>query len=196
MKSSLAFFTFVPVTLLFATSASCVQQNDQYRYTEETRQQTRANMKQTAQELGQLASDFKVFYGDLQEAVAESGVYSDLGVSQESGLTATDVRVTEKDMIVLIDMPGVNKKDLKLSLKDGKSLIIEGKREPRDTDPTAGGVRLAKDERQKGAFKRTIELPHRAKGKKFKGELENGVLSVTIPRDQAPAEELISIPVE
>ena len=90
-----------------------------------------------------------------------------------------DVQQTEKDMTVKVDLPGVKKDKIKVSLKDEKTLRVSG-----ESDSA----------KRQGPFEQFIDLPAKAKAKGIEASYENGVLSVKIPKNLDLDKE-ISIPV-
>ena len=77
-----------------------------------------------------------------------------------------------------VDLPGVNKEDIKVDVNDGQ-LIITGERnlkvEIKEED-------YHKIETNYGKFSRTFNLPENVDLESIDASCENGVLSITIPR--------------
>jgi len=174
-----------------------------YQITPQQREQLKTTMKQTAQQVGQATKDFKEFYAELQKAVQDSGIVEEvnkmnLGGTQASssssagsaGFGAADVKVASTSMTVTVDLPGVDKKNLSVSLAESSQLKIKVDRKAAD-DPS--DYQLA--ERYRGNFEKTIQLPYKAKGSSFKAELKNGVLAVTIPKEKSAAPNEVAIPI-
>jgi len=186
------------VVLSFAIiSISCAQEDQRpFRYTQENREEVRQNMQQTAQELGQLTSDFKNFYRDLQEAVQSSGIYDGLDMGP-TGFGSADIRVKDENMIVVMDLPGIEKDDLKVRLRDAEVLEVEGERNAdRIEEAESEGRSYYRQDRHRGSFSRAVKLPYKAAlGKQFKAEYRNGILTVVIPMEAPPAAKVVEIPV-
>jgi HSP20 family protein len=84
-------------------------------------------------------------------------------------------------LIVEVELPGVNKEDVNILLEDDNHLIIRGiKRQPRLGEAKSATYYLF--DREFGSFykKILIDFPLDASG--IKSVMENGVLTVTIPR--------------
>ncbi|MEX0685882.1 MAG: Hsp20/alpha crystallin family protein [Balneolales bacterium] len=90
-----------------------------------------------------------------------------------------DIIEEEKNIIILIDLPGISKKDITLALTDGK-LLIEG------TRPRSFGdeINFLQQERMEGEFSRTIRLPSEADANSIKAKFTNGVLKVAISKTE------------
>jgi HSP20 family protein len=101
------------------------------------------------------------------------------GGSSVTGFTPPlDVRETEDEYFVLVDLPGVKSEDVSIELND-QALTISGSRVPVET----GDSQLV--ERPYGSFVRTLTLPHGVESDQIKADYHDGVLELHIPK---PAE--------
>jgi len=89
-----------------------------------------------------------------------------------------DVRETSDAFILQADMPGVQDKDLDISLANNR-LIISGKRE---SEEEIKGETYHRTERSWGSFTRTFTLPTEVDANKVNAELKNGVLMINLPK--------------
>jgi HSP20 family protein len=171
--------------------------------TPQQREQLKVTMKQTAAQVGQVTKDFKEFYGELQKAVQDSGIVeevnkmnlgnsnSGMNSGRRGGFGAADIKVGDADQTVLVDLPGVAKKDVAVTLtSDSTSVRIRVNRIAPD-DAAAYAVA----ERPRGNFEKIIQLPYKAKGKSFRAELRDGVLMVVIPREKTASSGEVTIPI-
>jgi len=92
-----------------------------------------------------------------------------------------DVVETDKDFQIKIDVPGVKEEDLDIQL-DGRLLSIKGQRESENTEEEQDYKIV---ERSSGSFKRSIRLPFEPDSKTITGDLDAGVLTITVTK---PAE--------
>ena len=92
------------------------------------------------------------------------------------------------EAVVLVQIPGVDPKDVSLTLA-GNVLTIEGKRDP---EPTGGGV-VHRAERDTGTFSRSIRLPFETDSEKVTAAAEHGILRITLPRSEASKPRKITI---
>jgi HSP20 family protein len=95
----------------------------------------------------------------------------------ETVFTPIDVKVSQGEMIVTADLPGLKKEDVKVEVTD-HALVIEGERKQEHKEEKEGFRRI---ERSYGKFYRSILLPEGAKVDLTKAELKDGVLTVSIP---------------
>ena len=91
--------------------------------------------------------------------------------------------------IVTAELPGVAVEDLDISVV-GRNLTISGERK---APQTGEGETVHRSERWHGAFKRTVELPFNVEADKVEAKLENGILTVKVPRAEADKPRKISI---
>lgn len=94
-----------------------------------------------------------------------------------------DVHETDKAIQVQCDLPGVNEKDVKVTV-DGDLLTIQGQRSHEKEDKGGEGERQWQSvERSFGFFRRSFRLPYELKPDQVKANFERGVLSITIPKE-------------
>lgn len=98
-----------------------------------------------------------------------------------------DVDVFEADgaHILHCDLPGVAKADVRVRL-EGARLVIEGER--RRHEPEGSSARSL--ERGFGTFRREFLLPPDVDGEGVKASLDEGVLTVTVPRAGGGARDI------
>lgn len=96
--------------------------------------------------------------------------------NQPSGFTPLlDVRETDHEYLVLVDLPGVNPDDVTIEVSDGV-LSISGSRAPVET----GQPQLT--ERSYGSFVRTLTLPQGVDEEKIAADFNDGVLELHVPK--------------
>lgn len=82
--------------------------------------------------------------------------------------------------VVLVDLPGAEESDISVHLEDQR-LTISGKQDYEKQDKDAYGNMVYR-ERRSGTFKRSITLPEPVKQSGMQTKLDNGVLTITIPK--------------
>lgn len=87
-----------------------------------------------------------------------------------------EVKETSDQFVVRADVPGVEEKDIDISLHNGV-LSISG---TRTSEQRREGDAYYVHERQYGSFSRSFALPDTADGDKVEASLSSGVLTVTI----------------
>ena len=101
-----------------------------------------------------------------------------------------DWRETPEAHIFKADIPGVKKEEVKVEVEDGNVLKISGQRAREKEEKTDTWRRV---ERSSGEFLRRFRLPENAKVDEVKASLENGVLTVTVPKKEVKQPEVKSI---
>jgi len=96
-----------------------------------------------------------------------------------------DVSENEKEINVSAELPGMDEKDIEVALEKDFLVISGEKKEEKDTKEKG----VYHTERSYGAFTRTIQLPEGTDGDNIKARYKNGVLAITVPKAQKPAEE-------
>jgi HSP20 family protein len=91
---------------------------------------------------------------------------------------ALDVEENAEEFIVRVDIPGMNQKDVKVSLM-GETLTIRGERKNERTTKD-GNVRRV--ERSYGAFERSITLDAPVRNDKVTATYRDGVLEIHVPK--------------
>ncbi len=105
---------------------------------------------------------------------------------------SVDIAERDQEYVISVEVPGVEEKDIKLNLEDDR-LIIEG--EKRQEEKSEEG-RYQRVERSYGSFRRMLNLPADARKEEIQASFNNGVLTVTIPRDAEAAPKRQEIPIK
>ena len=90
---------------------------------------------------------------------------------------ALDVYQTTDDVVAVVELPGMRKEDIEISLHDGM-LTIGGERK----EDSPEGEKTARTERFVGKFRRSISLPTRVDAEKVNATYKDGMLTVTLPK--------------
>jgi HSP20 family protein len=91
-----------------------------------------------------------------------------------------DVKEDEKEVVVKAELPGIDEKDLDVSLSE-HALTIKGEKKEEKEDQGKGYYRM---ERSYGSFHREIPLPASIDAKKVEAAFKNGLLTVTLPKTE------------
>jgi HSP20 family protein len=91
---------------------------------------------------------------------------------------AIDIKETDKAVEVQAELPGVDEKDIQVTLENGV-LTIKGEKKT-EKEETKKDYYLS--ERSYGAFYRSFELPAAVESDKVNASFSKGVLKVTMPK--------------
>ncbi len=96
----------------------------------------------------------------------------------------------EKDRIrIMAEVPGVKPEDVKISVEENV-LTISGTKQQVAEEHTE---RVQRYERTYGSFQRTFTLPTTVAADQIKATYENGVLTVTLPKEEKAKPRLIPV---
>ena len=90
---------------------------------------------------------------------------------------ALDLYQTNDDIVAVVELPGMRKEEIEISLQDGM-LTISGERK----DESAQSEQTERTERFFGKFRRSISLPTRVNSDKVNATYKDGILTVTLPK--------------
>lgn len=108
-------------------------------------------------------------------------------VRPPAGSPALNVWQDEQSLFVEAELPGLKIGDINVSIVDGE-LTIKGERSEED----AGDLVFHRRECSRLSFSRTVRLPVKIDAGRVEAVLENGVLTVTLPK----AEEVMPKKIE
>jgi HSP20 family protein len=91
-----------------------------------------------------------------------------------------DMYETKNEIVLAVELPGLNEKDIRLSIT-GDLLTIQGERQWSDETREAGHCR---QERWFGKFERAISLPIPVETGQVKATYRDGVLTVKLPKTE------------
>ena len=109
--------------------------------------------------------------------------FAPAGVDGGKLMPVTDVTETDKEIEITAELPGLEEKDVTISLADNL-LTIRGEKKA-EKEQKDKNYRVV--ERSYGAFERTLELPDGVNPESIKATIAKGVLTVTVPKP-APAQ--------
>ena len=101
-----------------------------------------------------------------------------------------DVSETSKELTLKVELPGVDEKDIDVSLS-GNQLTIKGEKKTEHEEKKDGeeGRVFHRVERSFGAFQRTMTVPFDVESDKVSAEFKDGVLTVTLPKPEGAREQ-------
>ncbi|OAY82539.1 17.9 kDa class I heat shock protein-like [Ananas comosus] len=101
-----------------------------------------------------------------------------------------DWKETPEAHVFKADLPGVKKEEVKVEVEEGNVLQISGERTREKEEKNDTWHRV---ERSSGKFLRRFRLPDNAKVDQVKAAMENGVLTVTVPKEDVKKPQVKSV---
>lgn len=108
---------------------------------------------------------------------------------RDIGYPAVDVSEDGKEVTVKAELPGLEAKDVELTLESGV-LTIRGEKKFEGEEKKENYHRI---ERSYGSFVRAVPLPREVKSDKVKARFDRGVLTVTMPKAEKAETRNITI---
>jgi HSP20 family protein len=101
---------------------------------------------------------------------------------------ALDLYETSDNLVAVVELPGMRKEDIDISLHDG-TLTISGERKRESTRDE----KAQRTERYVGTFRRSIALPSRVDANKVSATYQDGILRVTLPKAEEAKPKQIQV---
>jgi len=116
-------------------------------------------------------------------------LWSELGGRFEMKAPRIDVLDRDEDVVVRAEMPGVDKKDVEVSVNE-TTVTIRGKTSHEEKEEKGDYYRC---EISRGAYTRTVALPARVDGAKAKAVFKEGMLELTLPKLEKSKRHAVSV---
>ncbi|MDX1617448.1 MAG: Hsp20/alpha crystallin family protein [Balneolaceae bacterium] len=124
---------------------------------------------------------------DIQDFVERIVPMEDKG---QDFTPACDIVESEEDYKILLDLPGLTKKEINIALKD-HVLTVKGER----SDELSEGEAYRRQERRHGVFSRSFALPENVNAAETDARFRSGVLTITMPKSEV-LKDSKSIPIK
>jgi len=108
---------------------------------------------------------------------------------ENTSTPAVNVEETEKEFLIDVAAPGLDKQDFKVNIDDNV-LTISSKKEVKNEENRDGYLRR---EFNYSTFSRAFTLPENTESSKIKASHKNGVLTISIPKSEAKAKQVSEI---
>lgn len=104
---------------------------------------------------------------------------------------AVDVRETEKELRLDVELPGISPNDVELTAENGVLMIRGEKKTERKEGEDESRYHVV--ERSYGSFMRSFQLPQGLDESKIEADYNDGILSIHIPKAALPQPRRIEI---
>ena len=131
--------------------------------------------------LGSFRDEMNKLFGSISKRGVEAGI---------SWMPPLDVAETDENITVKAEVPGIEPKDIDISIS-GDTLTIKGEKKAEKEEK---GKNYYFVERCYGGFSRSVSLPASVKFDQAKAEYNKGILEITLPK--SVKSEVKKIPVK
>jgi HSP20 family protein len=122
----------------------------------------------------------------------EGTSWSPFGEGSELFQPRVDVTESGKELRISVELPGLEDKDLDVSISND-ALTIKGEKREQHQESTSGYYRM---ERHYGSFHRTIPFPCAVDTERSQATFKRGVLTVVLPKAKEQARDVKKIPIK
>lgn len=106
-------------------------------------------------------------------------------------IPSVDIKESDKDFTIYAELPGVDEKDVEVTVTQNSVTIKGEKKEEKETK----GKNYYHMERSYGSFNRVISLTAQADASRASASFKNGVLNITIPKSESAKAKGTKIPI-
>lgn len=125
-----------------------------------------------------LQREMNQMFDDIFEGISPAAL-------REKGLAtfypSIDVKETDTEITVKAELPGMEEKDVEVTLED-ETLTLRGEKKAEEKEEDGKGY--WRRETSYGSFLRVIPLPRGIDQEKVDARFKNGVLSITLPKQE------------
>jgi HSP20 family protein len=132
------------------------------------------------QDLEVLQHRLSDIFGDVAPSTAQNA---------EQWMPAVDIRETEDALQMQVELPGIDKKDISIEVKDGVLTISGERRYEKDVNEE----NVHRIERAYGKFTRSFSLPRNVNADAVEASMKDGVLHVRLPKLDSAKPKAIAI---
>ena len=130
----------------------------------------------------QIVNPFGFLHREIDRLFDEftRGTLEAAGPAQVKLVPSMDVTETDKEIVIAAEMPGLERKDVDISIEDDVLTIRGEKKVETKKDDKDKNYHIT--ERSYGMFYRALQLPPGVEPSKVQATMSNGVLKITIPK--------------
>lgn len=133
-----------------------------------------------------LRREMDLFFDDM---VPFSWSRGNGGKELDTWTPTADISEDENEYVIRMDIPGMEKKDIKVNFQDGR-ITITGERKMEEKEDEKDFIRR---ERYRGSFYRSFTLPETIKEDQIHASFKDGVLKLTVPKGEVVKPKSIKI---
>ena len=130
-------------------------------------------------------------FNTMDKFLLRKSLFDNLGYkhAREAWSPAMDAVEQENRYVIQLEVPGMEKKDIDVSIDQGV-LTVKGEKGRENGE---GDLRLHIGERRYGAFTKSVRLPESIDAAAVTATTKNGVLTITLPKAEEEKPRLIKV---
>ncbi len=135
------------------------------------------------------------FFQSFQETIDEffnEFPYPEIFSKERSFFPKIDISENDKEIVIKADVPGIDEKDLDISISKD-AVIIQGEKKYEHEEKQTN---YYKKERSYGSFRRVIPLPVQIDESKVEATYKNGVVTLRLPKSLESLKQTKKIPIK
>ncbi len=131
--------------------------------------------------------EYKQIQHRMNKIMEEFETTTGKGLSLESMMPLADIVESDEHLVVTMDLPGVDKSDVEITIADDQ-LSVKAVRETETSDE-----QYHRRERTCTRYERMVKLPVSVMGDEAKASLKDGVLEITLPKEEVTVRKRVTI---
>jgi len=128
----------------------------------------------------------------LFDSLFRGGSPDDFPLAASAWSPAVDVSESDSSFLVKIELPGVAKEDVRITMEQNV-LCVKGEKKQ---EKESSGSNYHRVERSYGAFQRSFTLPSTVKGERIEATFKDGILGITLPKAEESKPKEIEVRVK
>jgi HSP20 family protein len=146
-------------------------------------------------ELGSFPSDILSMQREINrmfDTFFRGGLSDETALAPSAWSPAVDIAEHDNEYVVKMEIPGVDKGDVKITMRDGV-LTVSGEKK---SEKESKGSSYHRVERSYGTFERSFSLPSSVKADNIDAVFKDGILSITLPKSETSKPKQIEVKVK
>jgi HSP20 family protein len=146
-------------------------------------------------ELGSFPSDILSMQREINrmfDSLFRGGWSDETTLAPMSWSPAVDIAEHDDEYVVKMEIPGVEKGDVGITMHDNVLTIRGEKKQEKESK----GSNLHRVERSYGAFERSFSLPSSVKAERIDASFKDGILNITLPKAEESKPKQIDVKVK
>jgi HSP20 family protein len=143
-------------------------------------------------ELGSFPSDILSMQREINrmfDSFFRGGLAEETALAPTAWTPAVDIAEHDEEYVVKMEIPGVDKNDVKITMRDNV-LTVSGEKK---NEKESKGSNYHRIERSVGAFERSFALPSSVKADSIDAVFKDGILKITLPKSEEAKPKQIEV---